>query len=188
MSDTTTALAIVIDSKYHDKINEIRSKKDRAYPRWMPHINFIFPFVPEDNFDDIYDKLKDPLNLKLFELTFDKINYFSQGKNGYTFHLEPDAQSIIKLREIYDQIKVSLPLIQLKSKSKSKDGNEFHPHCTIGQCSKSQDDLNKMQKELNDWLNSFDDGKISFNLKELCMLKRSPETNDQMVVRKTINL
>ena len=45
---TSTALTFVLPDEVHDKINEIRSVSDKAYPRWMPHINFIFPFVPPD--------------------------------------------------------------------------------------------------------------------------------------------
>lgn len=53
MTDTSTALTLIISPTYHQKINEIRSKHDKAYPRWMPHINFMFPFVPLEQFPEV---------------------------------------------------------------------------------------------------------------------------------------
>ena len=55
--EVTTALTLVIPIEFHNKINEIRSKYDRAYPRWMPHINFFFPFVTQTELKNVTEKL-----------------------------------------------------------------------------------------------------------------------------------
>lgn len=180
MSDTTTALAIIIDPKFHDKINEIRSKQDRAHPRWIPHINFIFPFVPIEKFDDVHSKLKTAFQeneIKQFELSFEEIDSFSQAKQ-FTFHLKPNNESVQKLRQIFDLIKKTFPWIQIKSHGDSL----FSPHCTLAQCPKK--DAQTKQNELSNWLKKeFPDGKISFTVDKICFLKRSAETNDQMTIK-----
>jgi hypothetical protein len=48
---TTTALALIVDpGALCTSINVIRAEHDKAFPRWMPHVNFYFPFVPIESF------------------------------------------------------------------------------------------------------------------------------------------
>ena len=53
---TYTALAIVADEEI-GQIQEIREKHDPAHPRWPPHINLCFPFVPPEVFQEFYESL-----------------------------------------------------------------------------------------------------------------------------------
>ena len=90
--DTTTALTLVVPDEFHNKINEIRKINDRAYPRWMPHINFIFPFISQEQFPEVKQKLSDVINkhnFKSFELELTQINYFKQGKD-VTVNIRPN--------------------------------------------------------------------------------------------------
>lgn len=48
---TWTALIISPPQDKWDNIQEIRKVHDKAYQRWMPHINIAFPFVKPENFD-----------------------------------------------------------------------------------------------------------------------------------------
>ena len=131
MTDVTTALTLVIPAEFHDSINSIRKQYDRAFPRWMPHINFIFPFVPVEQFNEISQKLQNGLKgFGGFQLELTEIGYFPQGKNA-TFHLKPKDTSRIK--DLFDIIMKILPDIKVKHQ-------EFNPHLTLGQCKKAEVD------------------------------------------------
>lgn len=171
--DTSTALTFVLPNEVHDKINEIRSVSDKAYPRWMPHINFIFPFVPPTEFSSVAEKLKD-LEFSPFKVVFDSIGYFSQGKN-VTFHLKPNAESTKFLKEVFDKIRSRIPDVPVKHA-------EFTPHVTIAQCPKNM--LHATLSMLEAWLGD----NIIVECDSICIIRRSPETGDKMVVQNRIML
>jgi len=175
--DVTSALTLVIPSEYVDKINEIRSKQDKAYPRWMPHINFLFPFVEEHEFDDVTDKLEKALSeFNSFEITLNTIGSFAQGKN-LTVHISPPPnEANVKLQELFKVIRATLPYVQVKH-------NEFHPHLTIAQIPKAGAD--KALNELVTWLGSG----FTFKVDKICILKRPRDDNTiGFSVSKTISL
>jgi 2'-5' RNA ligase len=197
MSDTTTALAFIIPDEFHDKINEIRSQQDRAYPRWMPHINFMFPFVSVDKFDDVHNELKN-VGITNMDITFEGIGYFSQAKQ-VTFHLKPDLPSTKKLQAINKIICTTLHWVDSKkhnignaerltnignAERLTNICNEFTPHCTLAQCQKK--DLVIKEKELNEWFNKTFNGSLTVPFDRICMIKRSPESNDMMQIKNFI--
>ncbi len=139
--DVTTALALILPPEYHEKINSIRKDNDRAYPRWMPHINFLFPFISLENFDEYHNKLQTALKgFGSFELTFDKIGYFKQ-KKAATFNLQLSNDT--KIQELFDLIRITIPEIEPKHP-------EFHPHLTLGQSKKSM--IDQTMIDLENWL------------------------------------
>ena len=163
MADVTTALTLVAPSEFHDKINEVRSKYDRAYPRWMPHVNFLFPFVSEDQFDTIVSKLGPALkNFGAFEFEMNEIGSFSQGKTVTVHMLSKDDS---KLKELFHIIRKELPEIKPKHE-------EFAAHLTIGQFTKAE--APAKIEELKKWL-----GKgFTFNIGYICILQRSKTDNN----------
>jgi 2'-5' RNA ligase len=157
MADVCTALTLVIPNQFHNDINAIRKKYDRAFPRWMPHINFIFPFVTLDKFSEVSSKLEDKLKgFGSFTIDLTEIEYFSKGKNA-TFHLRP--KDATKLRALFDTIAGTLPDVKVKHK-------EFTPHLTLGQCKKSEVDqkISEVKRALP--------GGISFTVDRVCLLSR----------------
>ena len=55
-----TALAFTVQHD-NEQIQAIRQKHDPAYERWMPHINFCFPFVDPQYFDLTFNILQQHL-------------------------------------------------------------------------------------------------------------------------------
>ena len=104
--DVTTALTLIIPEEHHSRINAIREKYDRAYPRWMPHINFIFPFLSKESFPVVVEKLQDALgDFRSFDITLSEVDSFKR-KGNVTFHLRPSNSSQLEelfkvLRETY---------------------------------------------------------------------------------------
>lgn len=161
--ETTTALTLVIPDPFHNDINNIRKLHDRSYPRWMPHINFLFPFVPEDKFDDIVHRLSLVLeSFDSFELELNELGYFKQGKN-VTVHLKPKKSD--KLKQLFDAITGTLPEIKPKH-------DVFNPHVTIGQFKSSE--VNDKIKELENWIKNKE---FKFTVNRICILQRSKEDN-----------
>jgi 2'-5' RNA ligase len=162
--DVTTALTLVIPEKFHDLINIIRKEHDRAYPRWMPHINFIFPFVSEDKFKEIRQKLIPEISsFGAFEIELNEVGYFKQGKN-VTMHFKPTDSRQIKA--LFNTIKTALPDIEIKH-------DEFNAHVTIGQF-KNSEFADKL-KEYQLWLK---ENPIKFTVNQIYILQRSKTDNN----------
>lgn len=170
--DTCTALTLVFPQESHTKINEIRSKYDKAFPRWFPHINFLFPFVPVNKFDDITNRLSHLENFGDFELDMNSIGYFLQGPNA-TFHLKTNDES--KLQQLFKLIREALPEIPCKH-------NEFHPHLTIGQFPKNE--INQRKQELEAWLGTG----IKIHVDQINLINRGKTDGTPFKINKTVSL
>lgn len=173
-SDVTTALTLVIPEVYYDQINVIREPHDKAYGRWMPHINFMFPFVPEDKFDSVVAKLEPVLQtIDPFTVKLDQIGYFVHNpKDNATFHVKPSDPS--GLIQLFEAIRTALPDIKIKHEG-------FAPHLTIGQF--RQSDIGPKKAELEDWL---EDG-FEFTVNHINIIKRDGG-DKPFTIRKEIKL
>ena len=164
--DVTTALTLVLPVELYSGINKIRSKYDRAYPRWMPHMNFIFPFVPREKFDDVKARLETAFaNFPKFQVKLDQLNKFSQKQGNVTFHLATSNQQ--KLDEMFELIKLTLPEIPVKHP-------KFKAHLTLGQC-KNRDFDTTVKNEINSVL---DLSNFVFDVDHICIIARSKEDNN----------
>ena len=162
--DTTTALALVLPEEYHEEINKIRALYDRAYPRWPPHINFLFPFAPVDFFPEAENRLVNALkNFGSFELDISEIGYFTQ-KKCVTVHLKP--KDTTKLKDLFEIITKIIPEVKPKHA-------EFNPHLTIAQFSKK--DAQKEIQKLEEWTNN---NVLKINIDHICLINRSKQDNN----------
>ena len=131
--DVTTALTFILPVETHEKINTIRSKYDRAYPRWVPHINFVFPFVSVENFKDLGKTLSDELEkFGSFDIELNEVGFFKQS-NGYTYHLKPKDET--KLRALWKKMYTALTDSKIELKI---NYDRFTPHVTLGQSKKNE--------------------------------------------------
>lgn len=75
---TYTALCIIPPWGLHGPIEDIRKIHDPAFERWMPHINYYFPFVAPEFFEDTHEKLTKILEtFASFEVTLKNLDFFS---------------------------------------------------------------------------------------------------------------
>ncbi|CAF2596780.1 unnamed protein product [Rotaria sp. Silwood2] len=141
VTTTQTALCLIPPDNVWEQIQSIRSIHDKAYPRWMPHINFMYPFTPECNFDNIKTQLEPILNrIKPFQIQFDQssFHYFKQRGDECTYHLRPkNSTDVVELQK----------LIQNELLNLIKNKRAFEAHLTLGQTttSKISDVLIEMQ-------------------------------------------
>ncbi|CAF1381264.1 unnamed protein product [Rotaria sordida] len=127
VTTTQTALCLIPPDNVWEQIQSIRSIHDKAYPRWMPHINLIYPFTLERNFDNIKAQLEPILNrIKPFQIQFDQssFHYFKQREDECTYHIRPKISTdIVELQK----------LIQNQLLNFIKNKRIFEAHLTLGQ-------------------------------------------------------
>ena len=85
---------------------EMCSKHDRAYRRWMPHINLLYPFIADDPNGNAFSAACDILTPVLadvapFQIRFDaeSFRFFRHGKNC-TLWLKPQSEMSLPSGEI----------------------------------------------------------------------------------------
>lgn len=175
MTDTTTALAFTLPKEFVENVNSIRQKYDKAVNRWPPHINFLFPFVSSDQFENTKEKLKDLGDQESFNVVFKELGFFSQRKGNITFHLKLDKESDEKIKKIYKMILASLPGFPIKEKA-------YHPHLTLGQCKTAE--WPKLEIELKAWLGEG----LTVKCDKIVFFHRTPESGDKMVEENNVLL
>jgi 2'-5' RNA ligase len=139
----TTAIIIQPPKELWTHIQAIRKTHDKAFARWMPHINMIYPFLPAERFrpsmiELIQSTLKD---VKPFKISLTEFSNFDHGKNA-TFFLNPD-NALLQLKLIHNKLVSIFPQCNALS---VKGANGFAPHLTCGQCLVSN--YNKLKVEL----------------------------------------
>lgn len=159
-TNTKSAICFIPPIEYLSYIQSIRKDHDKAYERWMPHINLFFPFLESDKIDDAVEKLKEELkNVKPFPIGFGKFNAFKRKKDA-TIHMVPEDDD--SMATIHKVISDTLGI---------ESTREFHPHLTVAQCKKGQ---------LSDWIekltNEFEDHAFSYLCDAVYVIERGDDT------------
>ncbi|CAH6419049.1 2-5 RNA ligase superfamily [uncultured virus] len=156
--NTCAALAFLVPSRHTAQIDSIRVIHDKAHDRWMPHINFLFPFMAENKLPDVVKRLSVELSkVPAFVLKLDQIGFFSQ-KDGNTFHLKATDES--NMVALYNAVRKALPEFKPQR-------SEFHAHLTVGQWKK-----NEQPREM---LNTHFNGGIEVLVDKLCIITRTKD-------------
>lgn len=159
-SSNFCAMAILLPSRYVAHVNQIRSLYDKAYEKWVPHINLLYPFVDETELEKVIPKLTTVFGMiQPFELKLDSVEYFDQGPS-LSYHLTTSEISyqLMSLTNILHQL---LPNVK-------KTHAEFKPHLTIGQFSKEYD-MTNIKKYFKD--------PIIFTVDQIHIITRSKTTS-----------
>lgn len=160
-TNTKSALCIIPPAEYLSHIQEIRSNYDKAYDRWMPHINLVFPFLESDKIDECIPKLEMALSEVIpFVINFDQFNAFIRKKDANVY-LNPQDDGNIS--NIYHLINETLNLPPNK--------REYHSHLTVGQFKKK--DLSSTLLKL---LHEFEPHKFSYLCDSICIVERTDDT------------
>jgi len=161
----TSAIVIVPPQNLWDQIQTIRKDYDKAYYRWMPHINMIYPFIPNDKFKEAEPIIREKLqNFAPFKLVFDHFNFFQHGKNC-TLFLEPTTTPATVINTLQANIESLFPYCNEQS-TKSEHG--FSAHLTVGSFPTSKVNDYKQQ-----FMKTFKP--IEFIVKEIYLISRFGE-------------
>jgi len=124
----TSAVVLSPPLNSWEPIQAIRAIHDKAYNRWMPHINLLFPFVPEDEFAQAAEAVANVLKqIQPFEVIFDSFQYFQHAKSC-TLYLQPTSKDQIK--HLQSLLEKTFPLCNDLS---NKSDSGFTPHLSVGQ-------------------------------------------------------
>eukprot|EP00052_Salpingoeca_macrocollata_P016462 m.132272 g.132272 ORF g.132272 m.132272 type:complete len:192 (+) comp20059_c0_seq1:122-697(+) len=118
------------DAEFFAAIQEIRKTHDKAFKRWPPHINMLWPFHPEPLVAASAEKLRARLaTVEPFTLTFDRLSYFQQ-KQACTVHLAPTSNPPGALQALQAiMVEVFPECTELSTRSP----HGFTPHLTLAQ-------------------------------------------------------
>ncbi|MFX0073029.1 MAG: 2'-5' RNA ligase family protein [Candidatus Hermodarchaeota archaeon] len=142
----TSACVVIPPEDKWESIQQIRTKYDRQFHRWIPHINLIYPFYSKDLFYDLESKFREICRrINSFKIKFNKIQYFQHKHQNYTLWLNPEPKELI----VHLQSKLLKIVPDCNDLNKYKGG--FTPHLSVGQI-KGKKDLFEMINEIqNSW-------------------------------------
>ncbi|GAB5354382.1 hypothetical protein AAMO2058_000114000 [Amorphochlora amoebiformis] len=166
----TSALCIIPPARLWPCIQSIRKVHDKAYARWMPHVNLVYPCVAYKDFD-AYGKLLEAHceNIKPFVVNLNQVGHFSQ-RQAWTVHLVPHSQNKGKeWNELHNQCIQALNLLKPEEAKAKRKG--FRPHLTIGQFPKSEAPLEVKRLET-----AFSTPKLEFEVSHLYLISRVSQT------------
>jgi 2'-5' RNA ligase len=111
-------------------IQAIRRRYDRRFDRWMPHINLLYGFVPEEYFEEAAQAIALALaQLQPFEVTLTSFETFTH-RSSSTAWLRPVAQPPDALHQLQAVLQQLFPQCDEQSQ---KSAAGFTPHLSVGQ-------------------------------------------------------
>jgi len=115
-------------------IQAVREQYDRNVRRWMPHVTLVYPFRPQDRFDEVAEAFGEACRaVAPFEVTLGHFRFFQHGRRGFTMWLAPEpAEAVGVLQEALWQV---VPDCDEARKHK----NGFTPHLSVGQARKREE-------------------------------------------------
>lgn len=120
-----TALCIVPPRSLWPSIDNLRSRYDKAYRKWPPHINLIYPFVQVDALpralEAIESVIQSPISLPI---RLDAVGVFPHRRDNTIFLHDSDPQRCQKLKDLRRAV-----LAALGQEQKA----DYQMHMTIGQ-------------------------------------------------------
>ncbi|MCP2257154.1 Metal-dependent hydrolase, endonuclease/exonuclease/phosphatase family [Streptoalloteichus tenebrarius] len=115
-----TAVAWLPPPAVADAVDEVRRRHDPAFDRWPAHVNLVFGFVPEAEFDRAVTLLaEEAAGIRPFTARLDGVRSFEHG----TVWLDPAAGGSAPWVALWDALARRFPGCR---------GRGFTPHLTVG--------------------------------------------------------
>jgi poly(A) polymerase len=131
-----SAVVVIPSAEVLPAIQAIRRRYDRRFDRWMPHINLLYGFVPEEYFEEAAQAIAQAIaQLQPFEVTLTSYETFTH-RSSSTAWLCPVAQPPDALHQLQAVLQQLFPQCDEQSK-KSSAG--FTPHLSVGQFPTAQE-------------------------------------------------
>eukprot|EP01130_Rhizamoeba_saxonica_P002670 TRINITY_DN12430_c0_g1_i1.p1 TRINITY_DN12430_c0_g1~~TRINITY_DN12430_c0_g1_i1.p1 ORF type:complete len:615 (+),score=106.18 TRINITY_DN12430_c0_g1_i1:2-1846(+) len=159
-----SAVAIIPPERFWGPIQDIRRDYDKAYQRWMPHINLLYPFIPDTKFISIKEKLTEALyEIPSFEMGLNNFSHFTFRNGDCSLHLTPEtkANSLNKLQSLLGD------LFPHCTELSNKGENGYNGHLTVGQFNINDPTMESFQK---DW------SPINFTVDKIYLISRTGDS------------
>ncbi len=146
-------------------IEALRSKHDRNYERWMPHVTLLYPFVPEEHFAEAETLITEALrDLAPFQVTLSGFSHFEH-RGSVTAWLRPEDRPHGAIKALQAALQAALPQCDEQGR-KSEHG--FTPHLSVGQLSRASPA--ELRRTLSTWEQDWKP--LTFEVREVCLISR----------------
>ena len=123
-----SALVVMPPKECWPAIQQIRRRHDKSFHRWMPHMNLLYGFVPEQGFERACRLLRSRLaGISPFLVRLREYERF-QHKKSTTIWLRPDCRPPGALRELQSLCQSLFPQC---SEQSTRGEQGFIPHLTV---------------------------------------------------------
>lgn len=159
------AVVLIPPEELWGPIEALRSKHDRNYERWMPHVTLLYPFVPEEHFAEAETLIAEALrNLAPFQVTLSGFSHFEH-RGSVTAWLRPEDRPHGALMALQAALQAALPQCDEQG-HKSEHG--FTPHLSVGQLPRSSPA--EIRRTLAAWERDWKP--LAFEAREVCLISR----------------
>ncbi len=125
MKTNRSAIAVVPPEDVWGPIQAIRSVHDRAYARWMPHVNLLYPFLGPDAPAEGLERAA--ASVEPFDAVLGAFRTFDRKRGESTLWLAPE--SLDRFVALHSALEAAHP----ECFEGSRHPGGFHPHLSVGQ-------------------------------------------------------
>ncbi len=160
-----TAIVLVPPGKLWGPIQAIRSRYDRRYHRWMPHITLIFPFVPELEIPRLLPGLTAALaDVVPFRIRLERFRYFRHPSGTATVWLAPVPAEPVG--EVQWRLQQVVPWCD----DQRRHPEGFTPHLSVGQAMSWEEAERLVAQLQRSW------SSLEFHVDHVSIVVRGPTT------------
>jgi poly(A) polymerase len=171
-----TAVVLIPPDSVWEPIQALRRKHDSKFRRWMPHVTLLYPFLPEESFDDAEALLAEALQeVKPFEVTLAGFSHFEHRAN-ITAWLRPEDRPGGALQALHATLEKALPECDAQGR---KSARGFTPHLSVGQLPRSG--AAETARTLAAWEKHW--RPLTFQVREVCLIRRKGDTPFEVLRR-----
>src|SRR5205823_452259 len=140
------------------------------FRRWMPHINFLYPFYPAGRFKETLPHLVAACaNITPFVVTLAEFQLFQHPSRKATLWLAPEP------KEDLVRVQAALQATCPDCDDLSRFAAGFTPHLSVGQANSPEEALRLLEAWQRTW------EPIRFEVSAVALLRRGPETPFKVV-------
>lgn len=155
--DVHTALAILPPERFRPAIDALRRLHDPAFPRWPPHVNLLYPFVPPDRVDEAVEVASRALaGARTFSLSLAHFDVFEHASSA-TVIVRPTGD----LSALHAALAARFPGLAAR--------DELVPHLTLAKCRTRHEAVTLAATFAQDWTAPV------FDVRELAVLVRGAD-------------
>jgi len=164
-----TAVVAIPPEEAWAPIQEIRRKHDPRFQRWMPHVTLLYPFRPEEQFEEIGGPLAEACStVSPIETVLGEFRYFVHGSGRATLWLAAEPEGA------YSGLQTALQQAIPDCDDVSLFEGGFTPHLSVGQV-ESEDSAEKLSARLQrNW------SPLRFGLSKIAVLRRDADSPFQV--------
>ncbi|WP_224240684.1 poly(A) polymerase [Hyalangium gracile] len=173
------AVVLIPPEELWGPIETLRSRHDRTYERWMPHVTLLYPFVPEEHFAEAEALIAEALRgIEPFQVTLSGFSHFEH-RGSVTAWLRPEDRPHGALTALQAALQAVLPQCDEQGR---KSENGFTPHLSVGQLKRSSPA--EIRRTLSEWERDWKP--LTFEAHEVCLISRRGD--DPFEVRRRVPL